>query len=95
MTAFTPGPWHANSGQVYSICDPAESRRSDDIAYIRGDKDSEEVKANTRLIVAAPDLYSALERLVNCPDCNLDELEPETRKALRQAWDALSKVNYE
>ena len=34
-------------------------------------------------------LHSALERLLECPDLNLDELEAETREAIQQAFDTL------
>jgi spore germination protein GerM len=32
----------------------------------------------------------ALERLLQAPDLNLDDLEPETRAAMEQAWEALN-----
>lgn len=35
-----------------------------------------------------PVLIDALKRLLDCPDLNTDELEPETTKAIRQALDA-------
>jgi hypothetical protein len=85
MTAFTPGPWHTHDGQVYQD-NPAESRRSEDIAYIRGDKDSKEFKANAQAISALPELYSALENAL----ARMDENPPA--KAKKGDLDATFRV---
>lgn len=47
---------------------------------------------NAQLIAAAPDMLAALERLLGCPDLNLDELEPETCEAIEQARAAIVKA---
>ena len=53
---FTPGPWHvANGVQIRS--------ERDQIARVWMMR-SGEGKANARLIAAAPELYSALSRIV-------------------------------
>ena len=48
-------------------------------------------EATTRLIVAAPDLRTALQRLLACPDVNEDMLSPETIAACDQARAILNK----
>jgi hypothetical protein len=48
---------------------------------------------NARLIAAAPDLYAALQELLNTSELNSDEMEPETYGAMQQARAALAKVN--
>lgn len=45
---------------------------------------------NASLVRAAPDLLRALQRLADCPDLNLEELEPETIDAIAQARAALA-----
>jgi len=50
---------------------------------------------NSRVIAAAPELLAALERVLNCPDLNLDELEPETLNARREAWTVIHKARGE
>lgn len=36
-------------------------------------------------------IFSAMERLLDCPDLNLDELEKETRAAIDEAQSALAE----
>lgn len=48
-------------------------------------------EANARLLRSAPELYEALERLLKCPDLNLENLEEETLQAIQQAKEALSQ----
>lgn len=72
-TKFTPGPWvyapdyDENDGDIIinrdyefpvAICFKSDLR--DEIQY-----DPEEVRANANLIAAAPDLYAALEEVLN------------------------------
>lgn len=48
-----------------------------------------EARANLKLAAAAPRLFEALKNLLECPDLNLDELEPETQAAIIEANAAL------
>jgi hypothetical protein len=93
-TSFTPGPWEeADGGRVASaVVPPAHHRqiRRLPIADVSlGYKSSAEYFANLALIVAAPDLYAALDRLVTGP---LDDGGPA---AIRAAEAALAKARGE
>jgi len=37
-------------------------------------------------------LKEAAINLLNCPDLNLDELEPSTQKAMKSTWAILDKI---
>jgi hypothetical protein len=45
------------------------------------------------LFARAPQLLTALRRLVNCPDLNLDDYEPETRVAVDEANAVLFAID--
>jgi hypothetical protein len=66
----------------------------DDQLNLIGD-DEHEHTANARLIASAPELLAALQRLVDCPDVNLDDLELETLEAIDQANAAIQKAKGE
>lgn len=51
----------------------------------------ETVKAKA-LVVIGPEAVSALQRLLACPDLNLEELKPETRAAIEEAEAVLAKL---
>lgn len=44
------------------------------------------------LFAATPSMLKALERLLDCPDLNLDELEPETRAAIDEAENVIDEA---
>jgi hypothetical protein len=89
MSNHTIVPWHlirdkqvSGTYYVWPQREPLEGKR---IAIAYGD-------ANAYLIAAAPELLSALKRMIGCPDVNLDELSPETLKALDDANNAIAKA---
>lgn len=71
---FTPGPWHADSGQVLdsrgNIVASRHSRRHREKAEGYGDIQPAEADRNTHLMAAAPELLEALRAL-------LDNREPD------------------
>jgi hypothetical protein len=87
-TRHTPGPWHIGvcrpisykfiygpSGEAVADCDHKTNSPGENLA-------------NARLIAAAPELLSALQALVDCPDYRgIGTYE------MRQARLALAKVN--
>lgn len=69
MTDHTPGPWTTDTDRCFKHDDSIGVRGPDQMFvaaawdFNRYDRE-EEVKANARLIAAAPDLLAALERIV-------------------------------
>jgi tellurite resistance protein len=57
--AHTPGEWHTNSGQVYSL----DETRGATIALVSDHHGPDVQQANARLIAAAPDLLAALKSI--------------------------------
>jgi hypothetical protein len=63
--AFTPGPWHADFGEVFRIREAdGSSVAYTQFVHLKGRRDSEEVTANACLIAAAPELYASLIELL-------------------------------
>jgi hypothetical protein len=52
-----------------------------------------EARANLKLAAAAPRLFEAMKNLLECPDLNLDELEPDTETAIKEAHAALQAAD--
>lgn len=73
---------HPDGERVLAVCN---------IGYVgrHGEVSLAEREANATLMAAAPKLYRALVRLLDCPDVNEDTLSPETIAALDQARDAI------
>ena len=57
---FTPGPWSIDGLALVVAPEPAERGEYKAIAQVRHN-----ARANARLIAAAPELYEALENLLN------------------------------
>lgn len=67
---FTPGPWLVSG-------DATVKKSTKDIAYVvRNGVPDFEVRSNTNLIAASPDLYAALEDALN----GLRYWQPQTEK---------------
>lgn len=84
MSKFTKGPWHTNGAFIGG---PLSSEGDDIVSSLRYRGD-EETNANAHLIAAAPEMYEALNNIIN--DCSgfMDEyLEP--------AIEALAKARGE
>lgn len=75
---FTPGPWHVNNGGTSVGADLGGPFRL--VASVYGDREDcapdERMKANARLIAAAPELLSALQRFSDFADA-LSEIVPD------------------
>lgn len=82
---FTPGPWRRYNGPLMRSIWSDRNRGKDEsaVAQICGPRQyDEESDANAHLIAAAPDLYEALEGI-------LDEVSPEN---ISRALSALAKA---
>lgn len=96
--SHTPGPWvveKTRAKKVGSDIDWLEiaihhkSSKGERVAVVYGDPDDEaKYKANTRLVVAAPDMYDFLKSLPNV----LAE-DPWTRKTLERAREIVEKID--
>jgi hypothetical protein len=83
---LTPGPWHQGVRPSSIIYGP----QGEQIANLREPLIPEvENKANNKAIASLPALMASMIRLLNCPDLNLDSLEPETVAAFEQAQSTL------
>ena len=68
----TPGPWKLEEGGLRVLANPPGFRPTKNSphfvvansVYLSAEYDSEEMKANQRLIAAAPDLLESLEELL-------------------------------
>lgn len=83
LPKHTPGPWIAQGNLIFGkelgskVCKLFTQ-------HIPGEKSGfAEEGANASLIAAAPELYNALERLVNAVHGPLDEVEPSLDEAYR------------
>lgn len=85
-TNHTLGPWYHKGAGSYQHIVISEST-GDTIAVVYHDN-----RANARLIATAPELLEALQKLIQCPDLNLDSLEDETIQALKDARAVIEKA---
>ncbi len=88
--SYIPGPWEMRrDGFVYAangerVCSP-HSTLPDSAKWSEQLKD---LKANARLISAAPDLYEALQEIVDATDTGWEHLDAtftRAREALKKA----------
>lgn len=89
--AFTPGPWQYLRSPSGPIRVGPSHNCTVAVAPFPPTGDQE---ANARLIAAAPELFDALNALVNAvsPDDNDKSYEPHFRPALKAARTALAKA---
>lgn len=92
--SHTPGPWEPEGPRVYT-----SGKGATLIATTGHLRDSDQEKANARLIAAAPDLYEACNGLVGlCALLLANDLPANVREALESnhrviaAKEALAKV---
>ena len=98
-TKWTPGPW--NLGNSYGAMYDVVSKKEHGICSTGGftsnigdiDAIIAENKANAILIAAAPELYAALDELLN--DLGNRIVGFDDRRAVRKAEEALSKARGE
>ena len=81
MSAHTPGPWRAVPNAP-GISDTVIDSGRMVVADVISRKSTDELRANARLIAAAPDLLEALRALVDLQEAN----EASETKAL-DFWD--------
>ena len=91
MSAHTPGPWQYLRSPSGPIRVGPSHNCTVAVAPFPPTGDQE---ANARLIAAAPELFDALNALVNAvsPDDNDKSCEPYFRPALKAARAALAKA---
>jgi hypothetical protein len=85
MTKHTPGPWSAIGADVKTA-----GPNSHIICWtgLRSDVELEELRANARLIAAAPDMLNALLDVLDFwddPDMSMSELKERVRYAIAKA----------
>lgn len=64
-TTHTPGPWHIGLRQAEKIIYDKTGWAVANATVYHGKEDAEQVKANARLIAAAPDMLAALQEVVD------------------------------
>lgn len=85
-TQHTPATWYQRpTGSDQNAV--ASENTGETIAVVYHDNE-----ANAQLIAAAPELLEALDKLLRCTELNMDDMEAETRQAIEQAEQAISKA---
>jgi hypothetical protein len=84
---WTPGRWQPYGENVALLTGQA---RYLPLAFANHAINYQERLANARLMARAPNLLIALERLIDCPDLNLDNLEPETCESITFALSVIA-----
>lgn len=82
-TKFTPGPWNLGAG-ILRIYDASNEEVA--VATRASPKNRYAAPANAALIAAAPELYAALDKVLNHSLTHLSgDVEPVVRAALSKA----------
>ena len=76
---FTPGPWVIDPcTRPAEVCTIHHTSHENGFVYVRGElgywgADKEENMANAHLIAAAPDMYEALNKIINRLQMDIDD----------------------
>jgi hypothetical protein len=104
MSKHTPGPWSMTQADwelgliayVPGLRPAAGGARGVQYNIVASKKvgsvTTDNSEADAALIAAAPDLLEACKALLDCPDTNLDELDPITVAAIDTAIAAIAKA---
>lgn len=87
MTEHTPGPW-LDGGKSAGWHIEASNSEVSEIAWLRsymGIPD-DEIKANARLIIAAPDLLAALKELSSLYDGIYVKISDDEMRLCKEVW---------
>lgn len=90
MTQHTPGPWRIANTNFRPKVFAADDRLIADCANIHR-RTQDEMEANARLITAAPDMFVALEGLIQSFHASV-VAKPDDFPALRAAVEAINKA---
>lgn len=94
-THHTPGPWRiTDKGEASPNTSWISGAHGHKVCTVESYPFLTTGKADANLIASAPALVVAINRLLRCPDLNLDTLEPETRAAIEQACKTLEKAGF-
>lgn len=86
MTQHTPGPWHVGVKQAEKIVYDSTGWAVANATVYHGENDAEQVKANARLIAAAPDLLEFAKAVVRyAGSAGDDYLADKARDVIAQA----------
>jgi hypothetical protein len=86
-------PYTSQEGQEipnYTIYSLEENPEHEVVCWTNENAPQAMQEANACLIVASNSLLEALEKLLECTELNLDELEPETVTTIEQAYKAIN-----
>lgn len=98
MAKYTPGPWNIGYGRASVSQRTEESQLITELGPIGIDHNHWEgpyfnvSDSDARLIAAAPEMADALIGLLDCCELNMDDMEPETHKAIELAHAVLQKA---
>lgn len=63
-----------------------------EVAVVTVWTDKAATERHARVLAAAPDMFNAIMRLLACPELNLDDMEDETFSAIKEAREALPRL---
>ena len=84
----TPGPWWADGWEVAAVADDMTVAT----CAVGNEQPTEGIEANARIMAKSPQLLERLEHLLGCCELNLDDMEPDTCRAIRGARELIEEV---